>query len=326
MSPCSPRPRGWSRRRAHLGEVRALLPAPAGMVPGRRRSCCAPRSAPRARGDGPSKSLAIRLRQLCSPRPRGWSRRPVRGGGLEGLLPAPAGMVPSRPPPRPARRTAPRARGDGPITTLLSNSQKSCSPRPRGWSPDSHHAHGGKGLLPAPAGMVPRPGRTCSPRTAAPRARGDGPTTESADSGHPDCSPRPRGWSQPQRRVQPAEPLLPAPAGMVPSRYATPACTPSAPRARGDGPVSGAVEEVVLDGSPRPRGWSLPGDLAEDRLGPAPRARGDGPDESEDWRMFLDCSPRPRGWSRPGLDHHLGVGLLPAPAGMVPASPARTGR
>ncbi|AGJ59524.1 hypothetical protein F750_7100 (plasmid) [Streptomyces sp. PAMC 26508] len=35
----------------------------------------------------------------------------------------------------------------------------------------------------------------------------------------------------------------------------------------------------------------------------------------------VTCSPRPRGWSRRDHERHPRTGVLPAPAGMVPAGP-----
>ncbi len=96
---CSPRPRGWSRFGSSEKNRTVVLPAPAGMVP-----CCPPRKprtgrAPRARGDGPGHPVARPIRSQCSPRPRGWSLYAESVLAGEGVLPAPAGMVP--PPPKP---------------------------------------------------------------------------------------------------------------------------------------------------------------------------------------------------------------------------------
>ncbi len=55
---CSPRTRGWTRDRARRARQKALLPAHAGMDPSRPRRRTRPRSAPRARGDGPEEGAA----------------------------------------------------------------------------------------------------------------------------------------------------------------------------------------------------------------------------------------------------------------------------
>ena len=222
LASCSPRPRGWSRpgrpaaRRAHL------LPAPAGMVPGTTSRTPPARSAPRARGDGPPSAVDFAEPDTCSPRPRGWSPRHHQAPALLGLLPAPAGMVPPRTGRTRTTAAAPRARGDGPSNLPGIGSLSVCSPRPRGWSPVGQFAHRPGRLLPAPAGMVPPPRRRHSPQEAAPRARGDGPPAQLARATVIHCSPRPRGWSRPDGALRDVLDLLPAPAGMVPRRSASP--------------------------------------------------------------------------------------------------------
>src|SRR5690606_38143333 len=114
----------------------------------------------------------------------------------------------------------------------------------------------------------------------------------------------------------------------------------TAPRTRGDGPLDKAevFREVLC--SPHPRGWSpgltstyagrallpAPSGMVPrcpapvGRLAPAPRTRGDGPARVPLQKTTDHCSPHPRGWS-PGAGRCAGgPGLLPAPAGMVPAA------
>ncbi len=135
------------------------------------------------------------------------------------------------------------------------------------------------------------------------------------------CSPRTRGWSRHVGEVVQHDVLLPAHAGMVP-----------------------ITTEQVTAGrrcSPRTRGWS-PGRLPPARhalLLPAhagmvpttrpvsrsgasaPRARGDGPGRLRGGHPRVGCSPRTRGWSREPAGRPRHRPLLPAHAGMVPASP-----
>ena len=134
--------------------------------------------------------------------------------------------------------------------------------------------------------------------------------------------------------------MLPARAGMVPprpGRSATPRC---APRASGDGPCPYPCAPAVDTCSPRERGWSVAGVIdtgigtvlpARAGMVPprrtwrlhrpsAPRASGDGPAGLSRFSTADECSPRERGWS---LDLHLLVPVvfvLPARAGMVPAT------
>ena len=132
---CSPRTRGWSRRRRPGHPPTQLLPAHAGMVPTNSRMGVPPVS--------------------CSPRTRGWSRAPGEGSAGLALLPAHAGMVPGRDFTAEEVRSAPRARGDGPLGQLLIRRRVHCSPRTRGWSPHGEQRRVGSLLLPAHAGMVP---------------------------------------------------------------------------------------------------------------------------------------------------------------------------
>ena len=316
---CSPRTRGWSQTptgtRADLGR------------------------APRARGDGPIVAGCEDILVACSPRTRGWSLRAAGRARLDGVLPAHAGMVPTRQPAASAPARAPRARGDGPGRPSLASSSSACSPRTRGWSHPGHRPADHRAVLPAHAGMVPRgsappPGTRC-----APRARGDGPRRSRPTWHSSGCSPRTRGWSRTPEDIGQGRDVLPAHAGMVPCRPSTRPLDTSAPRARGDGPSPGAATTRLSGCSPRTRGWSRlrvrPGDQAHvlpahagmvpngtavcpDRRR-APRARGDGPAFRPCRTICALCSPRTRGWSPGHQTSAPRVAVLPAHAGMVPA-------
>ncbi len=153
---CSPHLRGWSRVVGHRQDQGALLPTPAGMVPGGWPAERPGAPVPRTCGDGPAMfsdgaehlrcSLHTRrdgplalstsaVRRPCSPHPRGWS--PVQAAG------------------RQRGRPAPRTRGDGPLGQSVQKTRR--------------------GLLPTPVGMVPSSRSPHRTTRAAPRARGDGP-------------------------------------------------------------------------------------------------------------------------------------------------------
>ncbi len=292
------------------------------MVPRLARLRCRAAAAPRARGDGPRRGDRDRTGLTCSPRTRGWSRhrrhhrRPAR------LLPAHAGMVPAPSAPRPPRRAAPRARGDGPTLGGALALLRDCSPRTRGWSHADHRLQVGVDLLPAHAGMVPQLQKPLGAAGAAPRARGDGPPGLYGPLALSACSPRTRGWS-PRPPRQPGLPaLLPAHAGMVPPpRPAAPNPGP-APRARGDGPLHPGDEVSIAACSPRTRGWSRRDgsrpnvvDLLPAHAGMVPRCGRTGPTSA--------TAPRARGDGPPGrAGALLPRALLPAHAGMVPGSAA----
>ena len=134
---CSPRERGWSPGEHLRRERDTVLPARAGMVrTGTRCADCRSR-APRASGDGPLFVGGTIDHTLCSPRERGWS---------------PVGQVQFA-----VDERAPRASGDGPASRNRHGPDTRCSPRERGWSRASLEVLDDGQVLPARAGMVPRP-------------------------------------------------------------------------------------------------------------------------------------------------------------------------
>ncbi|MGW2766124.1 type I-E CRISPR-associated endoribonuclease Cas2 [Streptomyces sp. NPDC001275] len=71
-------------------------------------------------------------------------------------------------------------------------------------------------------------------------------------------SPRMRGWSLGSVRRAPATRMVPAHAGVVPARRGPSSARPSAPRIRGDGPMSGCPPGPICACSPHPWGWPPP--------------------------------------------------------------------
>ncbi len=207
---------------------------------------------------------------------------------------------------------APRARGDGPLLSRMADRIGWCSPRTRGWSqPQLRRGHPVP-VLPAHAGMVPRPRPATPTRPCAPRARGDGPSCSAPTADSAACSPRTRGWSRPDPVDAHAQAVLPAHAGMVPRGCVRWPRRARAPRARGDGPDGWVRLGTQVPCSPRTRGWSraaaarvpgarvlpahagmVPGNRpAGAPLLRAPHARGDGSDASARTQDLLGCSPR----------------------------------
>ncbi len=90
--------------------------------------------APRARGDGPVRGEHHHTPTSCSPRTRGWSPIGYVRAVIAKVLPAHAGMVPTRPTSPNTASRAPRARGDGPGRGECPSTSGECSPRTRGWS------------------------------------------------------------------------------------------------------------------------------------------------------------------------------------------------
>ncbi len=321
---CSPRTRGWTPDRWELIRDRLLLPAHAGMDPVPEPGPGRPCAAPRARGDGPPNGACTCRWPACSPRTRGWTQARLDGWRAPNLLPAHAGMDPG-----PARRVArpepaPRARGDGPVARVRSSGDRHCSPRTRGWTRDGRPVRRQERLLPAHAGMDPGLRKSRPRWSAAPRARGDGPPEAGPDAARGVCSPRTRGWTRTRSSQSWTVALLPAHAGMDPRRGRRPARTPTAPRARGDGPLTDTLVGDVGDCSPRTRGWTRAPRVSAGGRVPAPRARGDGPYPQVAMWLAEHCSPRTRGWTHQPVAGDLVILLLPAHAGMDP--PPMAGR
>ncbi len=134
----SPRTRGWSLQGLRTRPGAKVVPAHAGVVPSSMALAVLPLRGPRARGGGP-RGRRLRCRRAeWSPRTRGWSRlRECRRHGLGG---------------------GPRARGGGPWAYTGTNGDGMWSPRTRGWSPRVMWDGSAPEVVPAHAGVVPRPG------------------------------------------------------------------------------------------------------------------------------------------------------------------------
>ncbi len=132
--------------------------------------------------------------------------------------------------------------------------------------------------------------------------------------------------------------VVPAHAGVVPPTGRSSSAWGCGPRARGGGPAGKNLLVRGAPWSPRTRGWSLQ-DRASydcDRVVPAhagvvlcatsgtarplcgPRARGGGPGPPPPQPSAPLWSPRTRGWSRGAGHRRVGVGVVPAHAGVVP--------
>ncbi len=246
---------------------------------------------------------------------------------MAAVLPAPAGMVPSRTT-RPASwSSAPRTRGDGPIRTRAASAPSVCSPHPRGWSRLARDRRKSCPVLPAPAGMVPAPAAPVRARPGAPRTRGDGPCSYVIRPPSGMCSPHPRGWSHHSRSGARNRRVLPAPAGMVPLRMERQAVLTRAPRTRGDGPAAAVRQTMTPPCSPHPRGWSRYGQQHPPHRVVLPALAGMVPTMPLARRHVLGL-PAPAGWSHVAGPHRADAHVLPAPAGTVgrPADPCSSHR
>ncbi len=134
------------------------------------------------------------------------------------------------------KKSAPRARGDGPDAAAMSLHVRCCSPHTRGWTRLPQHLKRALLLLPAHAGMDPTSRRAVTGWASAPRARGDGPAKVETWRAYILCSPRTRGWPRLPVLDRARGPLLPARAGMISKRGSSGSSKHGCPRAGGDGP------------------------------------------------------------------------------------------
>jgi len=156
VPPWSPRTRGWSQDLLAPELLDGVVPAHAGMVPGRPPRSDRLPGGPRARGDGPGIDTFARDVAEWSPRTRGWSLSDSEGFIRGRVVPAHAGMVPGHGSAASSPGCGPRARGDGPMGRPGDLAAYRWSPRTRGRSLHEGMSWGETKVVPAHAGMVPR--------------------------------------------------------------------------------------------------------------------------------------------------------------------------
>ncbi len=171
----APHPRGCSVLLQRCEAVRAVGPAPAGMLPTPLGSATAWPSRPRTRGDAPPTARAMTAWTKSAPHPRGCSPRRPRPLRVSGVGPAPAGMLPRGPQTEGPRPRRPRTRGDAPRPSGSCRHDAQSAPHPRGCSWSGGVAGGIIAVGPAPAGMLPVGGGWGPCRRGRPRTRGDAP-------------------------------------------------------------------------------------------------------------------------------------------------------
>ncbi len=347
-----PRRRGWTQRRlTRRGSARGS-PAQAGMDPRRCGRCEASVRLPRAGGDGPFRWTVVHGLSLAPPRRRGWTEFSPQLGREHDGSPAQAGMDRWRPACARPRPRLPRAGGDGPPISPVTNEPKGAPPRRRGWTLDRGRQPAGADGSPAQAGMDPQRARWRRGASRLPRAGGDGPIEGIDWKKGTAAPPRRRGWTR----------LLPGGAGRLGGSPAQAGMDPRArkrarkalrlPRAGGDGPGLADHPGRVLSAPPRRRGWTDglglrrgddAGSPAQAGMDPArgtsardggglPRAGGDGPALAATRACESAAPPRRRGWTALRSSSVTALAGSPAQAGMDPRtrypspSPARLPR
>ena len=211
-----PRERGWSHTGGAAEGCRAVSPARAGMVPGKKAELTGKKGFPRASGDGPCSISVPRLAGEFPPRERGWSLSGANLSYADLVSPARAGMVPDPASPRSILLGFPRASGDGPLDYSEGVNADGFPPRERGWSFLGASRIYRTRVSPARAGMVPNGCWLGTKIYRFPRASGDGPCLQLSMGQPRRFPPRERGWSRNVLRNESGSSVSPARAGMVP--------------------------------------------------------------------------------------------------------------
>ena len=259
---CSPLRRGWSAYRWGTSCSARVLPAQAGVVPASNTTRSQPTSAPRSGGGGPTDETYPVCDVWCSPLRRGWSLSRSQGSPRWQVLPAQAGVVPCVSASCARWLRAPRSGGGGPEFALCRVQQPWCSPLRRGWSLRGRLPSPSRGVLPAQAGVVPAVVVASGTMSGAPRSGGGGPLNHHPNALRKECSPLRRGWSPARQPTLRSSRVLPAQAGVVPSRPRILPPAACAPRSGGGGPIRRLDARLDDACSPLRRGWSLPFQLA----------------------------------------------------------------
>ncbi|SHL21173.1 hypothetical protein SAMN05443637_12136 [Pseudonocardia thermophila] len=226
------------------------------MVPPRRARASRSGGRPRGRGGGPPGRVSVHPDLRSSPRTRGWSQPDGRAPAPDPVVPADAGVVPPSDPSRCRKAGRPRGRGGGPGSTCFLVDQAGSSPRTRGWSHRGVRRLHRRRVVPADAGVVPRPTGRRGRSPCRPRGRGGGPLDSGVELEEVTSSPRTRGWSRRLVERDVHLGVVPADAGVVPRRSVSVVSGAGRPRGRGGGPGEHVPPHLDKESSPRTRGWS----------------------------------------------------------------------
>ncbi len=191
----SPRERGSSYPAARRGGPRGVVPARAGVIPGRSPTLRPQRRRPRASGGHPTQADIYAEAIESSPRERGSSRDHAAESADRDVVPARAGVIRWRLTTPLSSGSRPRASGGHPPMVALLDGCELSSPRERGSSgrdpgraPEEH-------VVPARAGVIRLAPHWQGSLLRRPRASGGHPPEAIAPRWEALSSPRERGSS-----------------------------------------------------------------------------------------------------------------------------------
>ncbi len=273
-----------------------------------------------------------------SPPARGSSRDRYQRQHGEHVVPARAGIFPSRRSAAWCCSGRPRPRGDLPPANVLLAIEQGSSPPARGSSSLDLHARVGEIVVPARAGIFPVDTTSSQASICRPRPRGDLPYVLTGSTTSVASSPPARGSSD--RGVLPdvGRGVVPARAGIFPGPGHSSSLEGCRPRPRGDLPWGARLGEQPGVSSPPARGSSsvTAGQDAAQGVVPAragifrcrpvfhlrvcrrPRPRGDLPPAPRRSAASMTSSPPARGSSWIERKTRIRTRVVPARAGIFP--------
>ena len=232
----SPRERGSSRVAQFPPLRRGVVPARAGVIPGRRCGDGTCRRRPRASGGHPSGTVRHGHRLVSSPRERGSSPDALILSMRRHVVPARAGVIRTSGRTALLRSSRPRASGGHPPARRICRECPVSSPRERGSSRHPTRFVDQRGVVPARAGVIQGWRTHMLGEKCRPRASGGHPVRPGVTVVPVMSSPRERGSSAWGARAGARIQVVPARAGVIPSPRRPPSSGSSRPRASGGHP------------------------------------------------------------------------------------------
>ena len=336
----SPHARGSSVIGAWFAGSLLVVPARAGVI----QSCSArillSARRPRTRGGHPTPQSSRARSRRSSPHARGSSLGGECPRRVRGVVPARAGVIPTRRVPGACPGCRPRTRGGHPGVHNRAIVPPPSSPHARGSSAGGvgvkksilvvparagvipHRAHSvhRRRVVPARAGVIRRPHRCGRGRVGRPRTRGGHPWDSTTTESRAKSSPHARGSSVVRVVRAQQDRVVPARAGVILGRGLGRTRIRGRPRTRGGHPADAAVVVVQHVSSPHARGSSPLAGQDRAPLTGRPRTRGGHPTlvASSTWDDL--SSPHARGSSAVPAAVHQRLGVVPARAGVIPAA------
>ncbi len=257
---------------------------------------------------------------MSSPHARGSSIERSRPPTPTPVVPARAGIFRLRMSGRVPLGCRPRTRGDLPRPHPRGVPARASSPHARGSSGIAQHPPVDPAVVPARAGIFRRRCNCPLVRHRRPRTRGDLPVAAIGAGDRWPSSPHARGSSHPQRYPATIICVVPARAGIF--LLLRPVRLPDRrrPRTRGDLPSPGEPATAAYSAVPARAGIFPPGSGHRRAHGGRPRTRGDLPRSSHAASRPATSSPHARGSSPTPRTASLAPRVVPARAGIFPAS------